>query len=103
MLNQIRQGDVFLLRVKSLPIGAGIESADGRHVVLAHGEVTGHAHRIDARHAKTYTWHTDRYLEINQPTKLVHEEHSAIDLSPGLYKVVIQREYAPNVISQVLD
>jgi hypothetical protein len=103
MLNQIRQGDVFLLRVKSLPIGAGKESPNGIHIILAHGEVTGHAHRIQAAHAHTYKWHTERYLEVNQPTKLVHEEHSAIDLSPGTYKIVIQREYAPNAISQILD
>lgn len=44
---QIRQGDVFLLPVKALPAGCRpIQPEAGRRFVLAHGEVTGHAHAI---------------------------------------------------------
>lgn len=44
---QIRQGDVYLIPVKSLPAGSTpIPPEGGRRFVLAHGEVTGHAHAI---------------------------------------------------------
>lgn len=46
---QIRQGDVFLRPVKSLPAGCKpIQPENGVRFVLAHGEVTGHAHAIYA-------------------------------------------------------
>lgn len=45
--HQIRQGDVFLIPVAALPAGCKpIEPEAGRRFVLAHGEVTGHAHAI---------------------------------------------------------
>ncbi len=43
----IRQGDVLLVPVKSLPIGAKEIPLDKGRIVLAYGEVTGHAHAID--------------------------------------------------------
>lgn len=44
---QIRQGDVYLIPVKALPAGCKpIQPEGGRRFVLAHGEVTGHAHAI---------------------------------------------------------
>jgi len=44
---QIRQGDVYLIPVAALPEGCKpIQPEAGRRFVLAHGEVTGHAHAI---------------------------------------------------------
>lgn len=44
---QIRQGDVYLIPVAALPAGCKpIQPEGGRRFVLAHGEVTGHAHAI---------------------------------------------------------
>jgi hypothetical protein len=37
---------------------------------------------------------TDRYLDVPVPAKLNHEEHGSIDIAPGKYRVVQQREYA---------
>lgn len=46
-LFSIRQGDVMLIAVAMLPVGCKpIEPEAGRRFVLAHGEVTGHAHAI---------------------------------------------------------
>jgi hypothetical protein len=45
--HQIRQGDVMLVPVLTLPEGCkAIEPEKGLRFVLAHGEVTGHAHAI---------------------------------------------------------
>ena len=32
-------------------------------------------------------------MEVVDPTTLTHEEHATIDLTPGTYKVLRQREY----------
>ena len=89
-----RQGDVLLQRIERLPENAlPVEWKD--RVVLAYGEVTGHAHAISTQYAKMYTWKGDRLLEIKPGAKLVHEEHSTINLPEGVYKVIQQREYVP--------
>ena len=43
---QLRQGDVQLQPVASLPAGCTEIPPEGNRIVLAHGEVTGHAHAI---------------------------------------------------------
>jgi len=43
---QRRQGDVQLQPVDQLPAGCKPLPAEGNRIVLAHGEVTGHAHAI---------------------------------------------------------
>jgi hypothetical protein len=92
--NIYRQGDVLLQRIEQLPENAlPVEWKD--RVVLAYGEVTGHAHAISTQYAKMYTWKGDRLLEIKSGAKLVHEEHAAISLPEGFYKVIQQREYVP--------
>jgi hypothetical protein len=89
-----RQGDVLLQRIDRLPSDAHpVEWQD--RVILAYGEVTGHAHAISTEHASMYMWKGDRLLEIKTGARLVHEEHSTINLPEGVYKVVQQREYVP--------
>lgn len=43
-LAQYRQGDVIIERVSALPKGLQVVPRDGGRVILAYGEVTGHAH-----------------------------------------------------------
>lgn len=45
---QYRQGDVLLRRVEALPANVRPKQSDEERIVLAYGEVTGHAHAIDA-------------------------------------------------------
>ena len=89
-----RQGDVLIQQIEKLPAGANQVEWEGR-VILAYGEVTGHAHAISTDHAKMYTWEGDRLLEIKPGAKLVHEEHATILLPEGFYTVIQQREYVP--------
>lgn len=66
------------------------------HIILAYGEVTGHAHRIPHRSAKLYRDESDaRFLRATAPVTLRHEEHAPIKLPTGDYRVVIQKEYVP--------
>lgn len=98
----IRQGDVLLIEVTDIPATAKPVKRDayGR-LVLALGEVTGHAHvvtldRWDAPPQEA-TLLTDeeqrRFLRLMEPATLVHEEHGAIALKPGLYQQVQQVEW----------
>jgi hypothetical protein len=96
----IRHGDVLLSKINQLP--RHVQSKPG--VVLARGEVTGHSHRIlEAQHAQMFSAGGDTYVQISQPATLVHEEHRAIPLEQGVYKVWMQREYRPDANRWVED
>ena len=65
---------------------------EARGIVLAHGEVTGHAHRIAVpkrEECKVRYWDAgaERYLQVLEKVTLEHEEHGAIDLPAGSYLV----------------
>jgi hypothetical protein len=92
----VRQGDVLLIPVDEVPPESRrISHPDGR-VTLAWGEATGHAHVVVGdRRVTLREFETDRYVILARNAELVHEEHAAIPLLSGAYRVVIQREYAP--------
>jgi hypothetical protein len=89
-----RQGDVLLLAVDALPEGATAEQRTDR-IILAEGEVTGHAHAIADPDARAFSHEGQRYLLTRSVVQLVHEEHAPVEVPPGTWRVVIQREYAP--------
>lgn len=105
----LRQGDVYISRVPegaSVGIGEPIPHEE-RGVVLAHGEVTGHAHVMEDpsvvqlfgltpefKSANDIPEVTNaRLLRVLEPTGLLHEEHDRIALEPGDYYIGIQIEY----------
>jgi hypothetical protein len=96
-----RHGDVLLAAVSALPIDA--KPAPG--LILAHGELTGHAHRIrETGVAQLFTQGAFTYLHVTAAkATLVHEEHRPIELPTGVYRVWQQREYTPTAIRTVLD
>jgi hypothetical protein len=97
---QLRQGDVLLVPTDDdLPAEARSLPRAGGRVVLAEGEATGHAHAIRGAGAALLADGDDRWLRVTAPVTLDHEEHAAIPVGPGLYRVVIQREYVPPEIS----
>jgi len=99
-----RQGDVLLQQVKSLPKGAKDETPQGR-IVLAFGEVTGHAHAIENEHKSCRYWSAEgeRFLQVLTTSELRHEEHSTVTLPPGIYKLPQQMEYKPQELKRVAD
>ncbi len=80
--NTIRQGDVLLVEVDSIPESAKVVKPTDRGIVFAEGAVTGHAHRIPRRHAggaQHYRTETDaQYMRATAPVPLRHEEHKTI-------------------------
>jgi hypothetical protein len=102
-----RQGDVLIRQVKALPKGAQDATPKGR-IVLAHGEVTGHAHAIAEGEAREFTMAdasgaVRRFLKVAGEAHVRHEEHATINLPPGLYEITQQREYSPSEIRNVAD
>lgn len=107
-VTEARQGDVYVQACACIPEGlTPIERENGR-VVLAHGEVTGHAHALIDEHVKFYAANDNsgrRFMVIeNSPATLLHEEHSPITFAPGTYEVFRQREWTDqNEPRQVAD
>ena len=93
---QFRQGDVWIERIETVPQGAKAVTRTG-DVILAYGEVTGHAHRIAAPlGAVDVLQEADRIiLRVRFPVTVQHEEHRPITLEPGIYASYVQREYDP--------
>ena len=88
-----RQGDVLIRRVAEIPEGTVPVKRDAGRVVLAYGEVTGHAHAMTDGGVELLEAHPGRYLRVTAASDLRHEEHATIRVDPGVYEVVIQREY----------
>ncbi|MAT72640.1 MAG: hypothetical protein CMJ58_24435 [Planctomycetaceae bacterium] len=96
-----RHGDVFIEKAGSVPPSA----AELPHCILAKGELTGHAHRVEPRGAATlYRSGDSLYLRVTADrATLMHEEHAPINLDKGVYRAWIQREYSPQEIRRVVD
>ncbi|MGW3291070.1 hypothetical protein ACWDR3_41195 [Streptomyces sp. NPDC001002] len=99
-----RQGDVLVVAVDELPPGSLPLPREDGLIVLAHGEVTGHRHAIAEPGAELLAVPgTDddterRFLRIvGAPAHLVHEEHGTITLPGGVYQVIRQREFDPDI------
>ena len=101
-----RQGDILILPLPEEAAHAAIlglpqapRDPRGR-LVLALGEVTGHAHAVVGpgdlyRSADPLA---PAFLDVPSGARVVHEEHGAISLPRGWYRVVRQREYVPGAV-----
>lgn len=101
-----RQGDVLLIKIEALPNDVSGVDLDNGRIVLAYGEVTGHAHAITVGavpQARLWSADAERFLQALSTVSLCHEEHAPIELPAGVYQVVIQREYSPEEIRKVAD
>lgn len=103
----IRQGDVLLCRVADIPDGAKPVALDKGRVVLAYGEVTGHAHAIDVDaltpEALLFDNAGEFFLRADGQVVLRHDEHREHVLPPGNYKRAFQVEYTPAELRTVAD
>ena len=108
---QVRQGDVFLVPTRKRPSEQARPVTDNGRVILAYGEVTGHAHQVvgvdDADPVPVMELFEEpdgtRLLVVKRDALLTHEEHGQIALAPGGYEVIRQREYSPEAIRNVAD
>ena len=103
-----RQGDVALVRVDDIPADAQPCVIKG-DVILAYGETTGHAHRLEQDTVKPFAkggvWEpsAERFIQALDGATLRHEEHGAIPIPAGKYRVIQQVQYTPEAIRNVAD
>lgn len=103
-----RHGDIFLVRIDTTTAVTGLEQArvNGR-LILAEGEVTGHAHAISDEAATLVTAEEAEelrmWLMVEAPVRLTHEEHGTLTVEPGTYEVRRAREYTPESERWVAD
>lgn len=135
-MRMYRQGDVLVREVNfaNPQLSATLKELpkDGDRVILAYGEVTGHAHAFapdagvklyrDEKSGRVINWDETRTRPVSlqeltrDPTlrrflkvsdddgaTLLHEEHAPIQIPKGLYEIIIQREYHPEKIRRVED
>lgn len=106
-MTMYRQGDILVISTDSLPDGLTEVPRDDGRVILAYGEVTGHAHAIGESdvHLLEGANLEDRFLQVlaDGGCLLVHDEHASIRLPAGNYIVRRQREYSPEAIRRVAD
>lgn len=122
-----RQGDVLLVPIAAratewriAPAPAAANRMNSKGVILAFGEVTGHAHVLANPSASLMVgqaWVTDpqtgrrevqetEVLRVPEASDLVHEEHATLNIPAGTYEVRHQREFDPAALRQsraVLD
>jgi peptidyl-tRNA hydrolase len=96
-----RQGDVMLDAVASIPKSA--VKVEQSLIVLQFGSSTGHKHAMGTEHATEFKTETERFIKVDAPTDLIHDEHSTIPIPSGSFKIVQQREFSPEAIRDVLD
>ena len=106
-MQQIQQGDVIGRRIERMPEGLTPVVAGSRGLVVAEGEVTGHAHRIESLDGvRLYQGPNGlRVLEVTEPVPMTHEEHGTVTWSPGLWEIggVREKDWVDESIHAVRD
>lgn len=109
-LIQLRQGDVMLQQVSTLP--KSLKKAKSK--VLALGKTSGHGHVMSGDCDVLEDENGNLFLDVKDQSLLQHlfvdsgvwtKEHTEIPVSPGLYQIVQQVQYDPykKIIEQVKD
>ncbi|WP_227983919.1 hypothetical protein [Nocardia spumae] len=104
-----RQGDVLIVPVAEQSVPRAVLDAPGEprdargRMVLALGGVTGHTHALIAPGRLIRTGGDGAMLHLPEGGRVVHEEHAAIPLPKGWFRIVRQREYIPGSVRVVAD
>lgn len=100
-LESVRQGDLLLVRHDQAPENLRPIPPEGGHLVLAHGEVTGHSHAVPALPTATLFRPDDMpsgsgvmWLKLGEAAELVHPEHDSIVLDAGSWERRPQCEWS---------
>lgn len=102
----VRQGDVLVMKVKSIPAAASPIAKDVRGVVLMEGELTGHHHRFKADGSVELLEASsgERFVTVSGAEKaLTHEEHDAIMFADGKFQQLFQVEDFGEEVRPVAD
>lgn len=84
-----RHGDLLIKSCKKREV-----KNKGDYIKLALGEATGHHHTLEGKNI--FFDGIDgaiKYFEITEPVNLTHQEHNTLQITPGSYEIIIEREY----------
>jgi len=109
-MKQYRQGDVLLIEVSDSDFNTD-NFAKSKAKTVALGEATGHHHTfegdvelfVEQKTSDLAINEQGMLVNVREDCTLVHQEHAAITIPKGKYRRVIQREYTPEAIRNVLD
>jgi len=99
-----RQGDVWLLRVDSIP-DLKIMQTRKNSVVLAQGTAAGNQHIIEGKVFVDTLSDESVYVTIEEENaNFYHKEHRpGIMVAPGIYRMKIQQEFVEEEYRNVMD
>jgi len=101
---QYRHGDVWIEAVAEIPRNAVKVEPGARGYVLAEGEVTGHAHTIEATpEIEMYERNGVLYLKVATEAPLTHQEHKVGVIPKGTFCVTPQYNYNAGMVRRVID
>uniref|UniRef100_A0A6M3LWB9 Uncharacterized protein n=1 Tax=viral metagenome TaxID=1070528 RepID=A0A6M3LWB9_9ZZZZ len=100
-MRQMQQGDVLFQQVRSVPRGAKKLDPSGglpdrKSYVLVEGEMTGHAHTVDAApDVELYEHDGVLYLKVADKATVKHQEHNEVAFTKGVWEVgrVVEYDY----------
>ena len=108
-MKAIRQGDVLIIPCDKIPTNAAEVAQESGLLIVARGEATGHHHAFPWKRGATL-FRDDGggsggslYVAVSEPTQLLHQEHSALTLAPGNYRVLTQRTMVSGLVQRVQD
>lgn len=92
-----RHGDIILTQIPPNE-AAKLELPSSKETVLAYGEVTGHAHRVNSGASVAILPKPSGNVSILRVDKtfanLTHEEHKTLSLPQGDYAFTQKRQYS---------
>lgn len=104
----IRQGDFLLIPLDTaagecIPTEAVAEVREGGRAIVGRGEATGHHHAFVDPAVNIFGTATGRWLDVPQVATLVHEEHGALEVLPGQYVIIQERNFHSGMVKRVTD
>src|SRR3990167_6539530 len=91
------QGDIMGIKIDQLP--QGLKKREGN--IIVRGESTGSHHSLLG--GSVFERGEELYLQVIQPIgEVVHQEHNPIELPAGNYRVVRQRQYKKEDMTELV-
>ena len=91
MKTYYQQGDVLITKITDFNASSATKLD---HLILAEGEVTGHAHKLTDGIGQLMMLDNIVHLKIfSDKATITHDEHAPIIVPKGDYKINIVREY----------
>jgi len=97
----VRHGDLMeiplalrKLAMVEIPNKIPANAVKTNNKVLANGETTGHKHILVGQ-SLVFQDEDTKYIQIEKPSKITHQEHKTVPLEVGTYVQIQEREFDP--------